>query len=250
MSDLTSILLRLGVGVTFKPRKKYQFDTWTSFCLTSLIFLVWRSLFQCFSLYLLLTFRLLLYLHFFHVIPFRGSIHFFLRIYLTFFGFFGLFFVYYIIFMFILIIIRLNWDGLFTKNEFILSLSCVSGTIIFSKLNVRRFIEIKILPVYLQFLLIHYFDNCGLLFQKLSVAGVVLPWVSIVSLSLSFVPCIRSASVSSFVFVSFIYIPVIFSAFYFFCLLGYLSPAYFGLRTDNQFSLNHCSLFLKTLVWT
>ena len=130
--------------------------------------MVWRSLFQCFSLYLLLTFRLLLYLHFFHVIPFRGSIHFFLRIYLTFFGFFGLFFVYYIIFMFILIIIRLNWDGLFTKNEFILSLSCVSGTIIFSKLNVRRFIEIKILPVYLQFLLIHYFDNCGLLFQKLS----------------------------------------------------------------------------------
>ena len=101
--------------------------------------MVWRSLFQCFSHYLRSTFLLLLHLHFFHIISIRGSICFFFIIYAILF----LFFVYFIFFMFMFIITRLYWDGLFTKKEFIPSLSCVSGTIITSVLDVRWFIEVK-----------------------------------------------------------------------------------------------------------
>ena len=41
------------------------------------------------------------------------------------------------------IITCLYWNGLFTKKELILSLSCVSVTIIVSLLDIRQFLEVK-----------------------------------------------------------------------------------------------------------
>ena len=121
--------------------------------------LILGYLFQRFSLYLSLTFLLLLYLCFFHFISFHGTIYFFFIIY----AFFLLFFVDFIIFMFMFIGTRLYWDGLFTKKEFTLSLSCVSGTIIVSVLDVQRFIEVKtstsVSPISLLWWLLFVFWN-------------------------------------------------------------------------------------------
>ena len=146
--------------------------------------------------------------------------------------------------------IRLNWDGLFTKKEFIFSLSCVSGTIIFSKLNVRRFIEIKILPVYLQFLVIHYFDNCGLFVQKLSrcwsclAVGFCCILVALLRALYQICKCfffcfcliyIHSGNIFSTVY--FLFIRVSVSRIFWFT---YWQPVFF----------KPLLFFLKTLVWT
>ena len=101
--------------------------------------MVWRSLFRCFWHSFCCCTRTFL-----HIISIRGSICFFFIIYTILFFFCFFFFAYFIIFMFIFIITRLYWDGLFTKKEFVPSLSCVSGMIIVSVLDVRWFIEVKI----------------------------------------------------------------------------------------------------------
>ena len=53
------------------------------------------------------------------------------------------FFVDFISFMFMFIITRHYWNGLFTKKEFNISLSCDSETTVVSVLNVWRFIKVK-----------------------------------------------------------------------------------------------------------
>ena len=113
--------------------------------------MAWRSLFRQFSLYLRLIFPLLLYLDFFHLISFHGNTCF-------------IFIVYAILSLFFVDIFIFD-DGLFTKKEFILSISCVSGTIVVSALNVRRFIEVKTST---SVFLIHYFDDCCLFLESLS----------------------------------------------------------------------------------
>ena len=86
---------------------------------------------------LCLTFLLLLYLHFFISFPFV-TVFIFYHLSNSFVVFCWF---YYLYVMFT--IICLYWDGLFTKKEFILSLSFASGTIIVSVLHVRQFIKVK-----------------------------------------------------------------------------------------------------------
>ena len=76
---------------------------------------------------------------FFHFISFCCSFYFSFMMC----AIFLLFVVDFFILMSMFIITRLYWDGLFTKKEFIPSLSCVSGAIIVSVLDVRWFIEVK-----------------------------------------------------------------------------------------------------------
>ena len=86
----------------------------------------------------MLTFLLLFYLDFFHFISVRIINYFLFIIY-------EIFFVAFLDFIiFIFIITHLYWYGLFTKKEFILSLSCASGAIAVSFLNIQRLIEVKI----------------------------------------------------------------------------------------------------------
>ena len=92
---------------------------------------------DCFSSSLLDI--LLLYFHFFSFISFGGIIYFFFITY----AIFLLFSVDFTSFMLMFIITCLYWDRLVTKKEFILTLSCLSETIIVSVLNVRQFIEVK-----------------------------------------------------------------------------------------------------------
>ena len=122
---------------------------------------------------------------------------------------FFLVFAYFIIFMFRLIITRVYWDGLFTKKEFISSLSCVSGTVIVSVLYVRQFIKVKTSTSIVSPISSDSLFWWLLLFCLKVIALLELPWVSVVSLLVSSVPSIRSVNVCSFVFVSVISIPII-----------------------------------------
>ena len=109
------------------------------FSSTSWIFLVWRSLLWCFSLYLRWHFFCCCTCTSLNFMSCCGSIYFFFITNAT----FLLLFVDFVIFMFIFIITRLYWDGLFTKKESIISLSCVSVAIIVSVLDVWQFVEVK-----------------------------------------------------------------------------------------------------------
>ena len=111
--------------------------------------------------------------------------------------------------MFRLIITRLYWDGLFTKKEFISSLSCVSGTVIVSVLYVRQFIKVKTSASIVSPISSDSLFWWLLLFCLKVIALLELPWVSVVSLLVSSVPSIRSVNVCSFVFLSVISIPII-----------------------------------------
>ena len=137
----------------------------------------------------------------------------------------------------------LCWDGLFTKKEFILSLSCVSGTIAVSVHDFKQFTKVKtsssVPPVFSDSLLWQFWwlDACWnvIMLLELSRLGFLL------YLYCSFL-CPVSHLYNCFVFV--IVISVMFrTAYYFFCLLGFLTPTCFALFTDIQFSLNQCFFF-------
>ena len=100
-------------------------------------------------------------------------------------------------------------------------------------------LRLKLLRVYLQFLWIHYLIIAICLMKGYHVVGVVLPWVSDVSLLLSSGSSNTFVNVSSITFVPVIFITVILSVLYIIFLLGSLTSTCFGLLTDIQFSLNH-----------
>ena len=118
------------------------------------------------------------------------------------------------IFMFMFFVTHLYWHGLFTKKDFIRSLSSVSVTV----LHVQRFTEAKIPPTdslisadsLFLWLLLAYWKVIALLELP-----VVFCWVSVESTFLSSVPSFRSVVVPSIVFVSVIVASII-------CLVRYL----------------------------
>ena len=148
------------------------------------------------------------------------------------------------------IITRLYWDRLFTKKEFILSLSCFLMTVIVSVLDIRQFIEVKtstnVSPIssdsifwWLPLLCLKVIT-----LLELSCLGFLLylccsiPWLVLDSWMFFFCICI-----------CYIHSDNMFGTLMLFSyLLGPLSPACFSLLTDIQFSFNHClNLFNK--IW-
>ena len=101
--------------------------------------------------------------------------------------------------------------------------------------------RLKLLLVYLQCLLIHYFDDCCLFIERLSrcwsclvlVFGCIL--VALLRVQYQICKCFF------FCFcLGYIHFGNMFGTVYYFLVFRSLTPACFGLLTDNQFSLNHC----------
>ena len=130
----------------------------------------------------------------------------------------------------------LCWDGLFTKKNPFYHYLVFQGLLQFLCMILSNLPRLKLLQVYLQFFLIHYcddFDDWKVnMLLELSHLGFLL------YLYCSFL-CPVSHLCNCFVLV--IVISSMFrTAYYFFCLLRFLTPTCFGLFTDIQFSLNQC----------